>query len=515
MASLTKNQIILILGIAVILGGAYLTGILEDIMPFAVIGLSQNVELGDDGKFYTIAQVSPASTDLATFKMKQGNQIAPDGTRVESNKEVVVTLRPAIPKVNYRLNPKHVRIGGFTVYTYYELGIPEREQSIKVSTSTSTQECVFNNFDTIGRCTIKDSDGKGFAEVSASGGFVAKEDIPQGNLVVLNNNGVPRVVDKLDYQNSLAGIGFCFNPLTILQCQDALGSLSTGSSVPTVFAFSQYYQDLRFTDPSGTELKTKIAGVPKSQELVRPVVIITAEENFFDSVRFSPEEELVTPQLVSFTSGDAAEGTTRNYILTVKNPSSAEKTFSGTMDVSLGAISPESFTIRNIPPYSQGQVTFTYTAPSVSSKTPNTYTVEVCEVAQTGSLCAGQSYSRNILDVPETIIPTIPPVPYCGDGSCDLLIGETFVSCPSDCESEPPPTQVDCATIENSREYAGECVCNSGFARVFDSTTGEMKCTEPEPDYLITALWGVLTLTSLAVLYLLYERFIKKKRGRK
>jgi len=461
----------------------------------SVLSVSRNVNIGTDGKVYTIVQLAVKNTDTASFSIEPANGFTlPNGTKLDKGQTVIVYLRPSVQKCVYPLTKQTYNLYGFVnLAEYYEINNKQRTQTIAVSTDKSgSDEVTVEGFSYNDVKTLYASDGKGIMTVETHGATQGEQDCPDG-FIILNVNNNPIAVDKTDFFSKLDATKNCLYQLNPNYCFEAAvntiyNSYNSYQTIPKVRDFADV---IRFTDPASQTTKTKLEIIPKSTTYAAPILTLNADEDFFNFVRVAPEAPLVQPEIRDFTSQGIYEGETGTYRLKVYNPSDVAKRFSGNIDVNLGSISPKQFTV-DVQPKSEGLVSFNYIAPSVTADQKVQFTGQVCDIYSGQSKCSPFSYSTTVYNKPESILP-LPPdqnKARCGDGICSAT--EDSMNCPQDCGQTPPSQKVDCSQTPHSKLVNGACVCEEGYATKYDVNTGKMICEEPNNFGIIVMILAVI-----------------------
>lgn len=471
----------------------------------SVLSVSENVELGTDGKAYTILQLRVENSDLATYRLKSPNgYIFDDGTTLNDGQDILLSVKPSPQYCNYNLYPRQVTIAGFVIDNYYELGNPTRKQTLTFSTDKSSNTLSLSAF-TPQSGNLLASDGKGVMAVESQGAFQGGQDCPQGDYVAIIKDGKPIVVSESNFEKR-RNLVSCLD-LNFVQCLVSYNDLVTGEferSDTDFVEFADIVNGVVFDNPSNP---SAVRVYPRASSFSQPVVTIKTDEDFFNLVRVSPSAALVKPQILSFTDNGIYENQKGNYRLIVKNPSDVTKTFTGTIYVNKGSISPLSFQVSNIPAGGQGQVTFIYQAPSTSAteKDGIRFDYEVCDKWDIFSECSSGYERIDLINEDPVVVPD-PDKGYCGDGICQST--EDYGICSKDCDAPVTPPQ-DCSDIPNSQwnNNLARCVCNNGYQTQYDQSNGNLQCTIPSlfSDEELIAL-GILILAVLGTGYVFISR---------
>jgi hypothetical protein len=473
-------------------------------------------ELRGDGKLYTISTISIDTDTNLEYVMMGATKTLPDGTKIVTGGLEMFYIKANKPECKYQLKANPIKVGDTILFNYYTFNsVPSRSQVIDIKNmhGKSIQVSAYDYTDKI----LPDSDGKGFASVRPQGTWQGEKDCVgdiSNKVIVVDKNGYPRVLQADAWQYEIASkIGsYCTNPLFLItgDCQRNIENIRYGTNLPShIYSPGWNVYEKMMVNPSNAELKTQLVGTINS--VGNPVIVITADEDYFESVRYAPGSDIVTPEIISFSNNEALEETITSYLLIVKNPSLSEKTFSVKITPKYGSVSQTSYQLK-IAGGQQYKQTIIYSAPSVTSNVQEVFTIEVCDNWQvpSASKCSVRTETRTIKNN-DAIIP-ITNVKKCGDNVCSAEIGETKSSCPQDCGNEPTPTPTSCKEIDNSiySSDAKDCVCSVGFDTKYNPNTGKMYCEKPQDIYgLVLVILGALILGVVV-----YTTLIKKGRGR-
>lgn len=484
-----------------------------------------------DGKDSWLATVSLDRNENFTVEFKTTPEIKPDGTIVSPQKNFTVQLKPGGNLCDYRLDSRSwptIFGHNFNLMTYYEMGNPERHTPVYVESSSSDAKSFFGKgvlmdaTDSGQSQTLADIDGKGILKVTSLFSVPGQQVCPSpSGLVVLNQEGTPRVISAVAWQNkqnafitdttvrcSLA-CALPFSP-TCSQCiRDRINEIKYGQGIPTASNYVATFDSLTFDDPN-REIKSQLLG---TQALGRssvgiPVMTLTADADYVNAIYYV-KPKLSTPEILSISCQEVLESSTGTVRVAIRNAGDSMDTFRYTIKSNKGTISPASDSVAMDP----GQVKtldYVYSVPSVSSTEQASIDYQLCTSSQFDSKCIQKSCQYNIKDVPQN---SPPPgdVLRCGDNKCSAEIGETSLTCSLDCTGSGTAGQ--CKVNQELKN--NECICKAGFKQSYDKNSGDLVCTAPFDlfdfiqENIITI--GIVTIVGAGAYYFLKS----SKRGRK
>jgi len=515
-----KTRNFAIIGVIIILIISLNTGLIRIPGNFSLLSSSTNVQFSN-GNVYQIATLTIDKTQSTNYLMIPQNYTLSNGSTIVPSNSVTFTFTPSQQFCTYRLDAQSdpVILGqNLNGWNYYTPGNPRLSAFVRINSSASTGFATLNVTNVGEQLTLPASDGNGSVSAQVQGILGTGSNCPDSSgIVVLNNNGQPKVVSQAAYNDYrtrrindayiVCGFGGVINPLSVSTCiNNALVDVATGSGIPPASNFVGEFDGLVFADPLGTQVKTQITGVVNPTRFANPVITLTADQAYFNSFIYSPPQ-LGQPQILSISCGDMVESRSGTVRTIFRNSGAGNDIFRYTISSNKGSVTPSTGTIQ-INGADQAAQDFVYSVPSTTSATePYTINVQLCTSNQVGSNCVQSQCNGNIIDVPATLIPTQPMTPYCGDNQCNAARGETSLTCPQDCSAQTPITQ---CTMPNAHLTNGECICNDGYQRSFDTQTGTMMCTAPNNNqYLI---WIVAGIAILAVIYQLFVAKGSKRR---
>lgn len=487
MVKLNKGNSIFIAGFIILIFVLSSAGLLFN-APASITAQPKNV-VYENGKLYTITQIAVTSEVSVNYDMIGGSKTLPNGTTIEPKTKVeTFAISAQKPRCIYGLTSESVKLPGTDIVLYEKYRISNDYRRYHIVQVKNVNTGKFVNVDAYDSQTqgvsLADTDGTGFAKIDAIGGWSGSYDCISGSglVVVKAKDGSPRVFSSYDYDKSLALKLSTCSPYNVPACLSAIDSIRYGEGLQTLDTWSNRYVLSAFSNGN-----TNLTAIGNS--LGTPAVIITADQDYFESVWYSSVTPPEAPEIIGFSNNEGLEGKTTSYVIYIKNPSEFTKSYTTTVTAKYGSVSPYNPVFSNVASGADASTTFKYTAPStITSDINEEFTIKVCDnqIAQfTGQACATQTYARTVKD--SGILPS--PVKVCGDNICSSEIGENTYTCPADCGNTPTPT------CENKLEVyeGGECVCIPGYIAKYDVDTGVMTCVKPTSD-------NTLLLIGIAVL---------------
>jgi hypothetical protein len=485
-----------------------------------VLASSSNVNLGNDGLVYTITTILLDKPIDATYTMIGESKTLNDGTQVKPTVSRMLNIKAENPTCKYILKPEIVKIPGTDtiIYEKYILS-PSFERSQKIIVSDISGNKVIGDAFKKSTNILKNVYNDGKIEISFGGSTTGALECPSGDFIVLKDkNDNPKVFNRVNYNDWVfIRLGICTNPIILAQyvvynqglCADAINSVKYGDGIETVDFGSKEFSKLELL-PKNSQTKTEMVGTGNIDSFGMPIITLTADERYFNSVRISPSSQEVEPTIVSISNNNPVENKQTSYLLIVNNPSIIDKKFYVEINAKYGSVSPSVSSIET-KSNSDGTLTFFYTAPSVNEDISEIFTIKACDIGLNNikTKCTTKTFTRTIRD-DDTIIPV--PSEYCGDNICQTWNGENKLTCSKDCGNEPTPTPTSCKEIDNSiySSDAKDCVCSVGFDTKYNPNTGKMYCEKPQDIYgLVLVILGALILGVVV-----YTTLIKKGRGR-
>jgi hypothetical protein len=451
--------------------------------PQSIISQSNNVQF-TNGKLYTLTYLSINTNNQSVAYLAGGNYTYPNGTTITAKKVSQIVFGQGNQYCRYTLAEKSDPVIGaisLNLWKYYEI----QSQSLTIPVdiwSNNNYEGTFDLAPVKNTKTVQDIDGKGFATIEADGVTAQSVCAPTSGLVVLNAHGVPHVVLKSDYitnrdnnLNLIAYTGNCAVTCAVsvitssyAQCKVCLtGYVDTlaGYNMPEDPNFNSYYSIKQFD--SGY---TTLTGIVAGSKIANPKVLITADQDFFDSVLYSVPET-TQPKIISFSNNQITEKTVGTYNVIIQNTGNIQDNYQWTVSSDYGTFASPSGTVM-ISAGSQLSLPLTFSAPYDSSTSDKTVNIvfKVCSNSQipNSQKCDTWTIQRTIKNTDGQIIP---PAPVCGDTHCDASIGENTQTCSQDCKANATT-----CTIQNAEIQSGVCTCKAGYTIGYDQN-GSMTCT--------------------------------------
>lgn len=452
--SKTNITFILIM-LVVIVGAGYFIG--KSAGLFSIITPATSVNL-NNGKVYWLTTLnvdSPAETN--SFQYRIGNNVnnvpLNDGTGriVQPKTSFDITMSMGANKCLYSLAPSTLYDIGFgwqNLNGYKQSSLPTRQIWYSV-TSGKTGESKTINSVAGESYEFKDDDGAGSVIVKSvttgSGALYcpSADDI----FVCKTNTGI---TVYLDYSAIIAATNdaYIIPPLTT----DACEYIRTQRTQFVITNFVTNFQSISNRD-------TSMEATMYPNALGTPIVTITADQDIFDSVIYTPPV-IAEPNVDGFNC-DLSSGQQSTMNVQISNKNSNTGLITITPSGGLVSFSPQS---QQATLTSSLTRNFIVNSPSVSTNTQTNICVEACgqgnqfETGKCDSLCRTCTIEVNNPS-------------ECGIHGCQPEIGETYTTCPADC-----PHITDCTTIPNSYldQASNTCLCNDGFIMSFED--GQYVC---------------------------------------
>ncbi len=546
-----KNILFIGGGLVVLLLFLTFTGILK-FPTAALLAYSSNVMFNTSSGMYqySFATLSIDKSQGTTFLLAPQNQPLQNGSTLVAGRNVTVGIAPALSgsSCNYSLTPNYGPIVfgyNFNLYKYYTVGAAGLHVPLWITSNVNKNPAgnpiVYpTDASHIGEVTtITDPQSGGTLTVQNQGSFSAQYTCPPPTGVyAIDVNDTPIIVDATQYnqqqtntQNNIllvCGATCGVTGTASLTCRNCIAngfsSLTSGAGLTPVPSYSicsnpnpSFYNanpGLYFGDPSGTLIHSSLTCQIPQSSIANPVVTITGDQKYFSGFIYNVPQ-VSMPQILTTTVGDFSGGISQGqgFSVIVKNGATFSDTYTYTITPNFGTVTPSSGSVT-LNGGDQSLLQFQYAVPSVTSNTPYSITVKVCSNSQISSQCATKTLTGNINYVaPPSPIPipgqnTTPTTPYCGDGICQANRGESTTTCPVDCPASTP-TPGSCPV--NSQVVNGQCICNGGYQRAFDQTTGAMSCNVPA-DWTQYLPWVAIGIAVVAVGYAVLTR---KKGGRR
>ncbi len=378
---------------------------------------------------------------------------------------------------------------GMDLLPYYKLSNPTREVLIDIKDGKNN---VLEQLDTTteGEIIFYDVfDGKGEVVVKPQGILSGAKDCPESsNVVVVFKNNEPIYYDRIDFNEKREDITIT-SLLTPFKMQEIIFDFL--SAVDKAEAFTKDFKNLE-----ASEYNHDLSG--EIDKLGSGVITVSVSEDFVDAMRFAPAED-VMPDIISIDLLDKIQtGTSGTMRVTIENEMDNTGIVGVTPTADFISFIPKS---RQITLSTKNVVDFSFEAGKILQDT----VTEICvDVVSSGSQFTGSNTDRLCKQI--TITKTANEV-ECGDGFCDESIGETYLTCATDCDQESP-----CVNVPNSSpDFWGNCVCNEGYTSVIKN--GKLTCEE-EKDYTALLILGAIAFVGfifMLLIIVLALQFTKNK----
>jgi len=445
--------------------------------PLSIIALSEVTVYG--GKVYWVATGTADSLDSGySFYYLPSAHTLPDGTTVTPQDSLSVLIKTQDKKCTYLLQPKSKTLYSIPIipyvwyydwtYNYKVLYNPAKSFLIKVTPNRGN--VITMNGATQDSKDIHDPDGNGKVTVSTLGALGTAYNCPESSdIAVIHSGGDSKIISKSELENDLDSLpdsllGIIINWL-----------LGLGPDPVTVF-FTEYQENFAFT--SSFEIYPAItdSSITGSKDMGNPVFTITADQDYFNSVVYSPPTS-ADPYIDNINIQDTQSGSSESFSVKVKNHDSTPGNVILTVSSPHSTINPSS---QNFLLTTSSTKYLTISSDVFSVRTSDPITAEVCTTNQFGdNKCDSKTVSHYI-------IPDSPPH-YCGDGVCDA--NEDATTCPTDChfptncskESEVCASDSDCCPRLSCQNDV--CVtsteCEGCWSWLKDKMNMELTCSKP------------------------------------
>ncbi|MFB5623323.1 MAG: hypothetical protein ACE5RP_00180 [Nitrosopumilus sp.] len=449
-------------------------------LPFSIISPPTSVELKGSKLFWlTTLSVDSENEELTARYIVDDNvrkQELPNGDVVEPQESFSVSFSVDSNRCEYSLQATEYR-NILTNLKYYAVsGTPERRIDYKVSNSKTDEEKVFSAFDESQKI-FSDNDGKGQIIVKSLGSLQGLRDCSQQQVwMCVDDNNELRFID----------------PTTIE------GLLVTGNDARVCRIYAEEFPSNFIVgfDNGYLEGQSRFIGVMPDNSIGTAVVSVSADQDFFDSIVYTPAE-VVDPKITDITFSRLVTGKTGTMKVRVENR--ADNFGNVQLKVSSEGLgftpSQKTITLDTLK-----EVFFTVTTPFVSAED-----VEVCVVASsTGNQFEAGKTDEDCVKVDISDDGTV----SCGNSICEPELGETSSTCNVDC-----PIIQECTRIPNS-EYSDEtksCVCKDGFT--LREEDGDFVCKKPNIGIIIEII--IVGIVAIGMMTAFYLKNNKPKRRRK
>lgn len=389
--------------LALVVGGIYFVSQAD--LSQSVLSLS-SVNVGDDGKVYWLFTASVNNLDeKVTFTYRTPDKyVKNDGTEITPTEGMSVSLSKRKNLCEYRATKQTITRYLFWTYEYYTLNNPERTALIEVRDGNGNN--VVMDATVVDSEVMTDSDGKGKITIQTQGFLGGKVDCPDYDNVAIyyDNDGELQIKDKFQLENKIYDISIFGNLFDLIS--------TVTRTVNTNTAFINSFEDIDFDG-------NKFTG---DLDFGNGVITITADQEYFDSTIYTPPAE-VDPRIKDINYPDEIiQDGTGTMTVKIDNRKDSEGTVKVEATSSYFTINPSS---KNVLLEDEATVQFNLKA-SNTLKDNAKINVEVCSTNQFGDKnCDEDDVSIDIVEND--------PDKLCGDGICQVDIGETETNCPDDC----------------------------------------------------------------------------------
>lgn len=448
----TKNN--LIFGSALVLLLIMLFVFMPTLVPQSIVSVS-NISVLDKGEFVQANIVVNNAFESVYFIPKSYmSTTLPDGSVFEARKDVELSFKPEPITCDITLKPVSRSIAGLYDYTYYVASNTTYFKNVPFSyvierSGELVKEGVIDTADADSiSFTTSDLGEINITKLgSLSSGYVCPS--ADSFAVIDTSNGL-RVVSKseLEYRLlnlELTKVGACFdNPLTAISC---IGDLLAISGVPAPSGY-RVNTTTPYCPPNTSCLP--LNGVYEDTLNTNKInyylppgsayqsIVVNMNKQFVDGIVFSaPATDIeIVDVWLDISSLDFGQKT--NLFVKIKNIGDTGDTVRVTpttnpLNVS---ISPITYPLE----INSGE---TKTAVfEVIASNNVTASESICATASTSGQFGGGVSKVSCVDIFVKQGSSVPLV-TCGNGTCDVLQGENYVNCPSDCEKPVVPEDLD------------------------------------------------------------------------
>ena len=364
-----------------------------------------------DGKLFWLVTASANNIDEGVnFLYRSPNaRVNSAGDTVEPVKGMSLSISKESSRCEYQTtkNTKSYSFGVFPFKVsgsvdYYTLGNAQRVADVKFKEGGDVSSII--DATVVDTIVLEDSDGEGEIVIQTQGLLAGKVDCPEVEnvVVVVANNGEVAYLKRdlfLGLEDSL------------------LPGIASGSTDESIF--NSVFTSAFDSQPEFVSLNLVKGDIP----IGNGVFTITADQDYFDSVVFSPPKP-VNPKIENiFVSNEIANDASSTMQVEVINLEDN----SGTIRISASSSSD-----INVFPTSKNEILndiikVAFTLKSSDNAGDEVVSIEVCSTGQfSSSNCDSESVSIRILEKDDPL-----PEERCGDGDCQS--SETKATCPEDC----------------------------------------------------------------------------------
>lgn len=412
----TKNPVATI-AIVCLIGGGFIVLHYSGLIQQSILAVSQ-VYVGGDEKVYWLATGTASNIDEGyTFNYKVGTNVNDytknDGSIIKPQQSMSLYISKQDSYCYYRLtkNVFKKQVLGITLweFNYYILNNPDRIANILLKDSNGITKTISGTTQTT--ATFADTDGKGQMTVQSQGLLSSNLDCPNYENVAIfidNTGGI-----KTTYRSQVD---------SVIQTNPAF--------ISELFAF--FIQDISqkttqnnqfLSSFSTSEINLENAFYKGDINLGSAVFTVTADQDYFDSVVFTPSAE-VKPFIYDIqypSTVQIEKSASINVVLRNRESSSGYVTVSA---------EPNGFSISPLETSvllsNEKNVYFTASAGNQIGQGNIKFTV-----------CSQSQFGSSVCDSETIYIAKISsqPTEYCGDGICQT--NENYNTCSADCEYIP------------------------------------------------------------------------------
>jgi len=411
-----------LLGIIIISGLVFIfaSGTMQSI--FSIDRIETSVE---GGKVYWTVFASASDMDERyDFVKKMGKYTYPDGKIVTPKQSMAILIQEQDSSCRYSVIDLGDGIKG--------LSNPSIDIELFVLDGHSAQSQILKG-EKADSVTFTDPDGEGKLVVSSTGILGRESRCPDyENVALVKEDNLWKVVYKSE----------------VLQRREDCRIIGGNMAYCIVGFFKDYKDNTQFTSAftsyyvSGTEVRGR------GLNLGEATFTITADEDYFESVIYTPPKDC-EPEITDIAiAKEIKEGSSSSVRVNIENKKDADCK----VTISMSSLDDISFSPKSREVTLRDDATTTFTISNGDDIGDKSIEAEACFISQfEGETCDIKSTSFE--SIKKSII-TPSPKEECGDGTCQDF--ESYTTCPDDCE-QPTGCEEDSDCEEGEECVEGEC----------------------------------------------------------
>lgn len=532
MASIVKGKnipLLFLFLIIVLLSGLYLTGNLPLSAAGGFIQMEYDTKTGATNPIFYRELNFETGTEKNFWLTTQKEFTSGGKTfKIESSEVLEINIKTGAQKCIYTssdydlsklegqyLNFHVAKLANYWGIKTYEIGAPKRELKTTISinkwneqlskrTVVASETKDIMKLETF-KWDVNDIDGSGFVEFKGLGALQGVRDCPQTTMLIYYFDGKYYIGEKdkvLRALDQYFGCKIAQITSPLLNCYMQENALKN-PYVPSAFSQSFISYQPTASGLTGTLSSNVIAKME-----------LRADANFFDMLIV--EKKLYpSPTIVECSFGNLQEGVQGTGSARVRNTGDTGVVYmyTKTDESKLGISYSQHQTIK-----SGGEYIWAFALYPKAKADAIEIELKACD--ETGKACSKCTKTISIEEKPSLFDEFFGDKEEnkCGNGKCESSIGETYITCPSDCKQ--PQEQKECPNY-SYRVENGECICIEGYKWTADGKCEQMNIL----DYL--QLWfkqgadtiglgitvsGVCCLSTLLISGVLIIYFITRKK---